>query len=490
MKDRGDKPHQMLKYTLLPKHSASRYIVAKKKSGSSSNTTQNIPISAIFKAYDIRGVYPEEFDEKAAYLIGKAFVSFLQCEKVLVGRDMRISSPGLSLAFMEGVTDMGADALDVGEVCTDATYFASGVLDIPSVMFTASHNPPHYNGVKFSKAGAVPVNQDTGIDAMKNIIENGAFKGVSKAKGKIIQKDVLSDYVKHVHTFIDKKKLKKLRIAVDAGNGMAGKIIPLVFKGLPVEIVPLFFELDGRFPNHLADPSKTENLLWLEKAVKGKKCDFGMAFDGDADRIFFVDEKGENVRSTLITALIAKTMLNKHQKSAIIYNAVTGHAVREAVIKYGGTPLIERVGHSFIKAAMRKKNAVFGGEHSAHYYYRDNYFADSGIISALIVCEVLSKEGKSLSSLLDEFRTYATLEETNVPAANKEAIIKRIKQAFSKGPEKPKEVLELDGLSMDFGDWWFNVRPSNTEPYLRLNMEALTEKLLDEKKNAVLSLMK
>ena len=444
---------------------------------------------SIFKAYDIRGVYPEELDEKSAYLIGKAFVSFLQCKKVIVGRDMRVSSPALALAFMEGATDMGADALDVGEVCPDATYYASGALGLPAVMFTASHNPPHYNGVKFSKKGAVPVNQDTGLQTMRGIIEKNTFNPVSKIKGKTIKKDILEDYVRHVHTFIDKNKLGKMRVAVDAGNGMAGKIIPLVFKGLPVEIVPLFFELDGSFPNHLADPSKTENLMWLQDAVKKKKCAFGMGFDGDADRIFFVDERGEAIRSTLITALIAKTMLGKHPKSTIIYNAVTGHAVRETVEKYGGKPLIERVGHSFIKGTMRKHNAVFGGEHSAHYYYRDNYFADSGIISSLIVCEVISKEGKPLSKLLDEFRIYSTLEETNVPVANNDTIIKRIKEAFAKGKEKPK-ILDLDGLTMEFKEWWFNVRPSNTEPLLRLNMEALTPGLLEKKKKDVLSLMK
>ena len=444
-------------------------------------------LSQIFKAYDIRGVYPEELDEKAAYLVGKAFVSFLKCKDVIVGRDMRLSSPALALAFIEGVRDMGADAIDVGEVCTDATYFASGLFHKPAVMFTASHNPSQYNGMKFSKAGAVPVNQDTGLQAMKKIIEKGTFRAIKKSKGKIIEKNVLDDYVKHAHSFIDGKKLKKMNIAVDAGNGMAGKIIPLVFRGLPVRIVPLFFELDGRFPNHLADPSKTENLVWLQESVKKNKCQFGMAFDGDADRIFFVDEKGNTVHSSLITALIAKTMLQKHPRSAVVYNLVCSHVVPETIEKHGGKAIMERVGHSFIKDTMRRKNAVFGGEHSAHYYYRDNYFADSGIITSIILCGVLSKENKPLSKLLDEFRTYAMQEETSIKITHKETAIKKIKQYYSK--QKPKKIMEMDGLTVEFSDWWFNVRPSNTEPLLRLNMEAKNEKVLRTKKNRLLTLL-
>ncbi len=444
-------------------------------------------LSTIFKAYDVRGVYPQELDEKAAYLVGKAFVSFLTCKEVIVGRDMRLSSPALAVAFIEGVRDMGADAIDIGEVCTDATYFASGMLNKPAVMFTASHNPPHYNGIKFSKAGAVPVNQDTGLEAMRTIIEQGKFKAVSKTKGKIIEKDVLTEYVRHVHSFIDMKTLKKMKIAVDAGNGMAGKIIPLVYQNLPMEVVPLFFELDGRFPNHLADPSKTENLAWLQSAVKKKKCHFGMAFDGDADRIFFVDEKGDTVHSSLITALISKVMLEKHPKSSIVYNLVVSHVVPETVEKYGGKAIMERVGHSFIKDTMRKRNAVFGGEHSAHYYFKDNYFADSGIIASLILCEYLSSEKRPLSRILDEFRTYAMQEETSVKVTDKDKKIAQIKAFY--GKLQPKKITELDGLTVEFPDWWFNVRPSNTEPLLRLNMEAKTPLLLKDKLKELLSIL-
>ncbi|HII65172.1 TPA: phosphomannomutase/phosphoglucomutase [Candidatus Woesearchaeota archaeon] len=460
--------------------------------------------SKLFKAYDVRGSYPEELDEKAAYLIGKAFVSLLKCGEVVMGRDMRLSSPALSLAFMEGATDMGADVIDIGEVCTDATYFASGKLDLPAVMFTASHNPPHYNGIKFSKAGAVPINEDTGLREMRGIIEKNVFSAVAKKKGATIKKDILNDYVEHVRSFIDEKKLKNMRIAVDAGNGMAGKIVPLVFRGLPIETIPLFFELDGRFPNHLADPSKSENLAWLQDAVRKRKCGFGMAFDGDADRIFFVDEKGGAIHSSLITSLIAKTMLLKYPKSTIIYNAVCGHIVPETIARHGGRPVMERVGHSFIKATMRRTDAVFGGEHSAHYYYRDNYFADSGVISALIMCEVLSRENKPLSELLEEFRVRATLEETNVPVKDKDRTIAFIKNYYQKksqgksegkksnekSEEKITKISELDGLTIEFDTWWFNVRPSNTEPLLRLNMEAPNKEFLERKKEEVLVLMR
>jgi phosphomannomutase len=445
-------------------------------------------LTKIFKAYDIRGIYPEELDEKAAYLVGKAFVSFLKCKDVIVGRDMRLSSPALALAFAEGVKEMGADVVDIGEVCTDATYFASGCLKKPAVMFTASHNPPHYNGLKFSKAGAVPINEDTGLKQMKTIIGKNMFKPVKKGKGNIVEKNILDDYVKHVYSFVNTKKLKKMKVAVDAGNGMAGKIVPLVYRRLPVEIVPLFFELDGRFPNHLADPSKPENLAWLQDAVKKKKCDFGMAFDGDADRIFFVDEKGDNVHSSLITALISKVMLEKHPKSATVYNLVCSHVVPETIEKYGGRAIMERVGHSFIKDTMRKKNAIFGGEHSAHYYYKENYYADSGIITSVILCEVLSKERKPLSMLLDEFRTYAMQPETSITVLDKGGTIKKIKQHYSK--QEPKKIMEMDGLTVEFEDWWFNVRPSNTEPLLRVNMEARTEKLLALKRKELMLLLK
>ncbi len=446
-------------------------------------------LSEIFKAYDVRGIYPDMISEDIAYNIGRAFVYFLNCKEVVVGTDMRISSPSLSKKFMQGVTDQGADSIFIGQVCTDAVYFASGKLNRPGVMFTASHNPSQYNGMKFCKEGAVPINSDTGLGRIREIIEKDEYgKSMPKRKGKIVNKDMLEDYASHARSFIDIKGLKKLKIAVDAGNGMAGKIIPIVYKNLAVKVIPLYFELDGTFPNHPADPSKYENLKDLQKTVKKEKCDFGMAFDGDADRIFFVDEKGEVVNSSLTSALIIKSMLMKHGGEKMIHNLVCSKIVPETIVKHGGEPILERVGHSFIKETMRKTKALFGCEHSAHYYYRDNYRADSGIITSLIVAEIISKQGKNLSELLEEFRKYNTIEETNAAVADKKKKMDEIEKIYRKF--NPVKVMRLDGLSIEFDDWWFNVRPSNTEPLLRLNLEAKTKRLMESKKKELLEIMK
>ena len=446
-------------------------------------------ISEIFKAYDVRGVYGQNLTEEVAYKIGRAFVYFLKCRNIVVGIDMRISSPKLSKAFMKGVIEQGANAIFIGQVCTDAVYFASGFLKKPAVMFTASHNPAQYNGIKFCKAEAVPVNDDTGLKNIKSIAEIESYKKIKiKKKGKIIKKDILKQYVKHVRRFIDAKKLTKLKVAVDAGNGMAGKIIPLVYKGLPVTIVPLYFKLDGTFPNHPADPSRYENLVDVQKAVKKNKCDFGMAFDGDADRIFFIDENGIVINSSLISALIIKNILSKKKREKIIYNAVCSRIVPDTIMKYNGIPIIERVGHSFIKDTMRKTKSLFACEHSAHFYYRENYRADSGIITSLIVSEIISKENKKLSELLEEFKKYSTIEETSIEVKDKGAKLAEIEHIYSK--QNPKNISKLDGITIEFEDWWFNVRPSNTEPLLRLNLEANSEELMREKKEELLAAIK
>jgi len=446
-------------------------------------------LSEIFKAYDVRGIYGQNLTEDVAYKIGRAFVHFLKANDVIVGTDMRISSPKLSKAFMKGVAEQGANAIFIGQVCTDAVYFASGFLNKPAVMFTASHNPKQYNGIKFCKSGAVPINEDTGLRKIKDIIENNEYKKTKiRTTGKIIKKDILRNYVKHVGKFIDVKKLGKLKIAVDAGNGMAGKIIPLVYKNLPIEIIPLYFRLDGSFPNHPADPMKHENLVELQKIVKKEKCDFGIAFDGDGDRIFFIDEYGGIVNPSLINSLIIKIILTKKAKQKIIYNLVCSHIVPETIKQYGGTPIIERVGHSFIKDTMRKTKAIFACEHSAHYYYRNNYRADSGIITSLIVSEIVSKENMPLSGLLDEFKKYSTIEETSVEVKDKDAKLREIESVYKN--KNPKKISKLDGITMEFGSWWFNVRPSNTEPLLRLNLEANSEKLMKEKKGELLKVMK
>ncbi|MAH33032.1 phosphomannomutase/phosphoglucomutase [archaeon] len=442
-------------------------------------------LSTIFKAYDVRGIYPTEINDETTYKIGKAFVSFLKCKEVIVGYDMRISSPKLSKAFINGVNDSGADAIDIGMVSTDALYFASGFLKRPGVMLTASHNPKEYNGIKFCKENAVPINEDTGLNEIKTIIEKNNYKSSDK-KGKITKKDIMEDYAKHTLEFIDLNKIKKLRIAVDSGNGMAGKIVPLAYKNLPIEIIPLYFELDGTFPNHPADPSRKENLKQLQIAVKEKKCDFGMAFDGDADRIFFIDENANIINSSLMSCLIIKNILEKHKNEKIIYNLVCSRIVPDTIKKYGGQPIKERVGHSFIKQTMKKINAIFGCENSAHYYFRDNFNADSGLIASLIVAEIVSKEDKKLSELLKEFQKYSTLEETNFKVDNKKSKLKKIEE-FYKG-KNPKKMSKLDGLSVEFDEWWFNVRPSNTEPLLRLNLEANSRDLMEEKRKELASI--
>ena len=446
-------------------------------------------LNQIFKAYDVRGIYGQELTEDIAYKIGRAFVYFLKCKDVIVGTDMRISSPKLSKSFMKGVAEQGANAVFIGEVCTDAVYFASGFLNKPAVMFTASHNPPQWNGMKFCKSSAIPINEDTGLRKIRSIIENEEYKKQkTKKHGKIIKKNILKNYVNHVRKFINIKKLQKLKIAVDAGNGMAGKMIPLVYRNLPIKITPLYFRLDGTFPNHPADPSKYENLAELQRVVKKKQRDFGMAFDGDADRIFFVDENGNVINSSLISALIIKKILLKNKRQKIIHNAVCSHIVPETIKKYGGTSIIERVGHSFIKETMRKTNAVFACEHSAHYYYKDNFRADSGVITSLLVSEIISKESKPLSELLEEFRVYHTIEETNVDVKDKSAKLKEIEGIYKN--QNPKKISKLDGVSVEFDDWWFNVRQSNTEPLLRLNLEADSEELMDMKKEELLNAMR
>lgn len=452
-------------------------------------------LSKIFKAYDVRGIYGKNLTEDIAYDIGRALAYFLKSRDIIVGTDMRVSSPKLSKALMKGATEQGANAIFIGQVCTDAVYFASGFLNKPGVMFTASHNPPQYNGMKFCKAGAIPMNEDTGLKAIKSIIENKECRNFALKNqnfGKIIKKDILKDYVKHVKKFINAKNLGKLRIAVDAGNGMAGKIIPMVYKNLPIKILPLYFKPDGTFPNHPADPSKYENLAELQKKVKGKNCDFGIGFDGDADRIFFVDEMGEVIDSSLISALIIKNILakknKKSKKEKIIYNLVCSHIVPETIKRYNGVPIIERVGHSFIKETMRKAKALFACEHSAHYYYRENYRADSGIITSLIAAEIVSKEAKPLSALLEEFKKYFKIEETNAKVRDKNAKLREIEAIYKK--QNPKKISRLDGITMEFGDWWFNIRPSNTEPLLRLNLEANSQDLMEKKKEELLRVMK
>ena len=440
-------------------------------------------LDEIFKAYDIRGVYPGELDEATARRIGTAFVRFAASDRVVLGRDMRVSSPSLAAAFAEGATAAGATVVDVGEVSTDALYFASGQLDLPGAMFTASHNPGRYNGIKLCREKAAPVGEESGLVDIKQLATKD--EGVTGSAGSVEKRDVLPDYARHCKSLIDETHLRPLKVAIDAGNGMAGKTVPMVFDDLPFEVVPLFFELDGTFPNHPANPIEAENLVDLQRAVVENGCDVGIAFDGDADRMFLVDEKTQLVSGSLTTALVADRLLKKHPGETIIYNLICSWTVPEVVRENGGTPVRTRVGHSFIKEVMAETGAIFGGEHSGHYYFRDNFRADSGMIAALIVLEAMCEANAPLSELLAPFRRYHDSGEINSEVADQDATVDRLASVYADGRQDRE-----DGLTVEFDDWWFNCRASNTEPLLRLNLEARSAELCDEKVTEVLSVIR
>jgi phosphomannomutase len=425
-------------------------------------------LEKIFKAYDVRGVYPDELDEATARRVGAAFVAFTKASKIVVGRDMRVSSPALAAAFIEGATGAGAGVVDVGEVSTDALYFASGKLELPGAMFTASHNPARYNGLKLCREKAAPIGIESGLAEIRDLA--AGEPPAAGSPGTVGSMDILSEYAAHCRSLVDESVLKPLKVAVDAGNGMAGKTVPIVFEPLSFEVVPLFFELDGTFPNHPANPIEPENLVDLQKAVVEHGCDVGIAFDGDADRMFLVDEKTELVSGSHTTALVADRLLKKHPGEAIIYNLICSWTVPEVIEENGGRPIRTRVGHSFIKQVMAETGAIFGGEHSGHYYFRDNFRADSGMIAALLVLEAMSESGRPLSELLEPFERYVDSGEINFEVDDQKAAIERAAEAFSEGKQD-----RTDGLTVEFEDWWFNLRPSNTEPLLRLNLEARDE---------------
>jgi phosphomannomutase len=446
-------------------------------------TEQSSGLARIFKAYDVRGVYPDEFDEDAAFRIGGAFARFMDAPAVIVGRDMRTSSPSMSEAFVHGVTQAGTDVIDLGLVSTDLVYFASGARDLPGAMFTASHNPPQYNGIKFCKRKAAPVGQDTGLADIRELAERGVEP--APVAGTVTQEDMLGAFADHLLGLIDPNRIGALTVAVDAANGMGGKIVPAVFGRLPVKLIPLYFELDGTFPNHPADPIQPENLKDLQAAVTAESAALGLAFDGDADRVFLVDEHAEPVSGSLLTALVAKRILARHPGATVVYNVICSRVVPEVITESGGTPVRSRVGHSFIKQVMASTGAVFGGEHSGHYYFKDNFRADSGILAALYVLETMSDEAKPLSELLAPLKRYVASGEINVEVADQDAVIRKIEEAFADG-----DIDRLDGLTVNYDDWWFNVRPSNTEPLLRLNVEAKTEPLMVEMRDRILNIMR
>ena len=439
-------------------------------------------LEKIFKAYDVRGVYPDEFDEDAAYRIGGAFSSFADANTILVGRDMRASSGPLSEAFMRGVTDTGNNVVDLGLVSTDLVYFASGARDLPGAMFTASHNPPHYNGIKFCRRRAAPVGMDTGLAQIREGAEHGF--DATATPGTISHDDMLEAFATHLLGLVDTDSMRPLTVAIDTANGMGGKVVPAVFDRLPMRVVPLYFELDGTFPNHPADPIQPENLKDLQAAVLRESADLGLAFDGDADRVFLVDERAEPVSGSLTTALVAQRILSHAPGSTVVHNVICSRVVGEVIAECGGKAVRSRVGHSFIKQLMAETNAIFAGEHSGHYYFRDNFRADSGLLAALYVLETMSADGKPLSELLGPLRRYANSGEINVRVDDQQAVIERIAQTYSDGSADT-----LDGLTVSYDDWWFNVRPSNTEPLLRLNIEGASEELMAAKRDELVRLI-
>lgn len=440
-------------------------------------------LASIFKAYDVRGLYPDEFDEEAARRIGAAFAEHTGAGRILVGRDCRTSSPSLAAAFVEGVTSRATDVVDIRLATTDMVYFASGRLDLPGAMFTASHNPPEYNGLKLCREQAAPVGEDSGLLDVRALAESD-LSPASGGRGRVEERDMREAYVEHVLSFVHPEVMGPLTVVADAANGMAGLVLEPIFERLPAKLIGLYLELDGTFPNHPADPIQPENLEDLKRTVLEHGADVGLAFDGDADRVFLVDESARGVSGSLLVALVAEEMLNREPQATVLHNAICSWVVPEVIRENGGTPIRTRVGHSFIKKVMAETGAIFGGEHSGHYYFRDHYRADSGLIAALLVLQRISQAGVPLSALLEPYRRYHASGEINSVVENQQGTIERIARRFADGRQD-----RLDGLTVEYEDWWFNVRPSNTEPLLRLNVEATTEDLLREKTDEVLSII-
>jgi phosphomannomutase len=446
-------------------------------------------LDAIFKAYDVRGVYPDQIDESVARRVGNAFVGFTGAARVLVGRDSRPSGEALVAAFIEGATLAGADVVDLGYASTDLVYFAAGHLDAPAAMFTASHNPAQYNGVKLCRAGAAPVGEDTGLLQIKAAVADGLLER-GEVLGRAEQLDLLPEFVAHVRSFVDLEALAPLRVVADTANGVGGLVVPAVFAGLPFELSILFEELDGTFPNHPADPIQPENLKDLQRGVLEARADVGLAFDGDADRVFLVDDNAQPLSGSLTTAIVAQSILQRQPSDGpaadrtVVHNLICSKAVPEIVHELGGTTVRTRVGHSYIKQVMAETGAIFGGEHSGHYYFRNNYRADSGLIAALVVLETLSRAGIPLSELRTPLERYADSGEINRRVADPAASVDTVAKTFVGAAQD-----RLDGLTVDLGDWWFNLRPSNTEPLLRLNLEAADAESCAEHVAEVLALI-
>ena len=445
---------------------------------------------SIFKAYDIRGLYPSEINEDAARQIGRGFVAYLKATRIAVSRDMRLSSPSLAKAFIEGATEQGADVIDYGMMGTDMMYFAVARDGLDGgVQITASHNPKEYNGIKMVRKEAFPLSGDAGIGDIRDMIAGGTLPAPPPTRGTVTTRDVVDDYVKHVLSFIDTATIKPFNVVLDAGNGMAGLVAPKLFDRLPCRTTRLCFEVDGTFPNHEANPLIEENRRDIVERVIKEKADIGIAWDGDADRVFFIDGSGEFIAGDFVTALLAEAFLLKHPGAKIVYDVRASYAVKDTAAKYGGTALMNRVGHAFFKQRMREEGAIFGGEVTGHYYFRDYFFADNGFIPALLILELMSIKGQTLRELLTPLRDkYFISGEINTKLSDMSRIPAKLDELSAK--YSSGRVYALDGISAEFADWHFNVRASNTEPMLRLNLEATTAQLMEQKRDEVLAVIR
>jgi phosphomannomutase len=442
----------------------------------------------VFKAYDVRGIYPDELDEAGAEAIGRAYVEQFEPRRIAVGRDMRLSSPAMQNAVMRGAAKAGADVLDLGLVGTEMVYFAVGSLELEGgIMVTASHNPKQYTGMKLVRRGALPVGGDSGLLDLRDLIDRGQWPADGPDdEGEIHEEDIWPAYVERVLSFVDVSAIKPLRVVIDAANGMAGAMLPPVLERLPVEAVRCYFEPDGTFPNHEPNPLLPENREFIVRKTLEEGADLGVAFDGDADRCFFVDDTGKFVPGDFVTALFAESVLEKEPRAKVIYDVRASRAVPDTIERAGGSALVNRVGHAFIKARMRKEDAAFAGEVSGHYYFRDFSQADSGVVPFLLMLELISKKGQRLSEILAPLRErYFITGELNTPVPDVALKLQELKERFADG-----RVSHLDGISVDFDDWHFNVRPSNTEPLLRLNLEAMSEELMERKRDEVLEVIR
>jgi phosphomannomutase len=446
--------------------------------------------SAIFKAYDVRGLYPQEINEDAARLIGRGFVSYLGARRIAVSRDMRLSSPSIAAAFIEGATGQGADVVDYGMMGTDMMYFAVARDGHDGgVQITASHNPKEYNGIKMVRKAAFPLSGEAGIGEIRDMIATGNFPAPTSTRGTVTTADVVEDYVAHVMSFIDPAKIKPFNVVLDAGNGMAGAIAPKLFANLPCRVTTMCFEVDGTFPNHEANPLIEENRRDIVERVVRDGADIGIAWDGDADRVFFIDGSGEFIAGDFVTALLAEAFLLKHPGAKIVYDVRASYAVKDTAAKYGGTALMNRVGHAFFKQRMREEGAIFGGEVTGHYYFRDYFFADNGFIPALLILELMSIKGQTLRELMTDLREkYFISGEINTKLTDMSLIPAKLDALSMKYADG--RVYSLDGTSVEYPDWHFNVRASNTEPMLRLNLEATTQQLMEQKRDEVLAVIR